>query len=142
MMRILALDFGLKRIGIAISDENQKIALPVKTLMVQNPNQAVSLLLQEMQKNQWQIEKVILGNPLLLSGKKGEMALLVEKFKTELAKKLNIPVLLWDERLTSSQADKMLKKDYNRKKRSQIIDPIAATIILQNYLDSQNPTIE
>jgi len=141
MKRILAIDFGLKRIGLALSDSSQKIALPLKTIEIQNPNQDVSLVLKAIQDRLTDIETVVLGNPLLLSGKKGEMADNVQTFKEKLEKKLNNPlisVVLWDERLTSAQADKMLKKDYNRKKRSQIIDPVAATIILQNYLDSKS----
>ncbi len=146
MKRILAIDFGLKRIGLALSDPNQKIALPLKTLEIQNPNQDVSLVIKSIQEAtqgrpiETAIETIVLGNPLLLSGKKGEMADNVQTFKEKLEKKLgpSIPVILWDERLTSAQADKMLKKDYSRKKRSQMSDPVAAMIILQNYLDSKN----
>ena len=141
MKRILAIDFGLKRIGLALSDSSQKIALPLKTIEIQNPNQDVALVLKAVHDRLTDIETIVLGNPLLLSGKKGEMADNVQTFKEKLEKKLNNPlisVVLWDERLTSAQADKMLKKDYNRKKRSQIIDPVAATIILQNYLDSKS----
>ncbi len=139
MKRILSIDFGLKRIGLAISDENQKIVLPLTTLNIPQPNQAVSLVVKFLQKNNFKIEKIILGNPLLLSGKEGQMSQQVKNFKEKLQKKLpaSIPIILWDERLSSSQAEKMLKNDFSRKKRSQKIDPIAAMIILQNYLDSQ-----
>lgn len=140
MKCILAIDFGLKRIGLALSDPSQKIALPLKTVEIQNPNQDVSLVLAAVQDRITDIETIVLGNPLLLSGKKGEMANNVQAFKEKLEKKLpsSIPVILWDERLTSAQAEKLLKKDYSRKKRSKIIDPVAATIILQNYLDSKS----
>ncbi|MFA5250928.1 MAG: Holliday junction resolvase RuvX [Parachlamydiales bacterium] len=139
--RILALDFGLKRIGLAISDENQKIALPIKTLEVsKNPVQTLLVLINFLKEKDYlpQLETIVLGHPLLLSGQKGQMAELVENFQKKLAQQLELPVVLWDERLSSAQAEKMLLKDYSRKQRSQIVDPIAAAIILQNYLDRKN----
>lgn len=143
LKKILAVDFGLKRIGLAISDANQKIALPLKTLCIPNPNQAVSLVARAIKEqlniSGLEIEKIVLGHPLLLSGKEGEMAKNVTAFKQKLENKLGflIPIVLWDERLSSAQAEKLLKKDFSRKKRKQMTDPIAAMLVLQSFLENQ-----
>ena len=137
MKKILAIDYGKKRIGTALSDINQKIALPFKTITTENTlNKTIDKIINNLKEELFQIEKILIGYPLLLSGQKGQMALDVELFKNELEKKLDIPIELVDERLTSSQADKSLKDLHmKRKKRSKHIDEYAAMIILQTYLD-------
>ena len=83
-------------------------------------------------------ELLVVGLPLLLNGKEGEMAQEARKFSEALQSAFQIPVILWDERLTSSQADRMMKEDdRSRKERSKSIDTLSATLILQNYLDSK-----
>lgn len=138
MGRLVAIDYGRARIGLAMTDEQKRMALPYKTiaagktmaLSVKNIFEALAVYLPN-------IEKIVLGLPLMLSGKKGEMALEVEQFKAELEKITEIPICLWDERLTSAQAEVSLKEvDLSRKKRAQKSDPVAACIILQNYLDA------
>ena len=141
MGRIIAIDYGRARIGLAMTDEAKKIGMPYKTiasgktiaLSAKNVIDALKIFLPH-------IEKFVLGLPLMLSGKKGEMALEVEQFKVELEKITAIPVCLWDERLTSAQAESSLKEmNMTRKKRAQKSDPVAACIILQNFMDaSQN----
>lgn len=140
MGRIVALDYGRARIGIAMSDERGTVGLPFKTLpAAKTLEKSVDALLENLKIYLPKIDKFILGMPLLLSGKKGEMALEVEKFKSLLEKKTAIPIILWDERLTSAQADNFLKEmNLSRKKRSEKSDSMAALIILQNYLDSQS----
>lgn len=140
MGRIVALDYGRARIGIAMSDEKGTVGLPFKTLVAgKTLEKSVDALLENLKIYLPKIDKFILGMPLLLSGKKGEMALEVEKFKSLLEKKTAIPVILWDERLTSAQADNFLKEmNLSRKKRSEKSDSMAALIILQNYIDSQS----
>jgi len=133
MGRIAAIDFGMKRIGIAISDEGKKIAFPAQT--VPGGPKAV----QEVQKAfaSKTIELILLGLPLLLSGKEGPMAEIVKRFALELEAKLNIPIKFIDERFSSKVADQSLREmRLNRKERSERIDATTATMLLQAYLDS------
>lgn len=136
MGRIVGLDYGRKRIGIAVSDPFQSFAVPVKTLPTEPTLEKTLLALQVELSRYGDIEKIVMGLPLLLSGVTGEMALEVQTFAKDVEKALQIPVVLWDERLTSQMADRSLKEqDLSRKKRAKKIDPIAATIILQSYLE-------
>ncbi len=134
--RIAAIDFGLKRMGIAISDEGKKIAFPAQT--VPGGPKAV----QEVQKAfaGKTIDLILLGLPLLLNGKEGPMADLVKKFAVELEAALKIPIRFIDERFSSKVADQSLRlMQLNRKERSALIDATTATMLLQGYLD--NPSI-
>lgn len=135
MTRIAAIDYGLKRIGIAISDERKKIALPLKTVPG-GPNAIEEIKIAFRDK---QIELIVIGLPLLLSGKESEMSILVRQFAEKLEKALEIPIYFIDERFTSKIADQSLKDIHlNRKKRSQQIDVTAALILLQNFLDKDS----
>ena len=141
--RIIAIDYGKKRIGIAITDKNCILALPYKTIEAgNNLEESSKNILYTIQDYLTKTSEIVLGYPLLLNGKIGEMAQEVEKLKLLLSKKIDIKIILWDERLTSIQAEGILKdkKMYNmsRKKRSKKIDPIAATIILQSYLEAKS----
>lgn len=132
MGRIAAIDYGLKRIGIALSDPNQKIALPYKT--VEGGRNGIKEIARAIQEKN--VEKIVLGLPLLMNGQKGEMALLVEKFGQELEAALKIPVIYRDERLSSRGAEAHLKEiSLNRKQRSERMDETAATLLLQSFLD-------
>ncbi|HSX27053.1 MAG TPA: Holliday junction resolvase RuvX [Chlamydiales bacterium] len=132
MGRVAAIDYGLKRIGIAVSDAGKKIALPLTT--VEGGKRAIENIRHALREKE--VEKILVGYPLLMSGKSGEMAVIVEKFAQELEKALGIPVILIDERLSSRQAEAGLKEiSLNRKERSERIDEVAATLLLQSYLD-------
>ena len=134
MGRILGIDFGLKRIGLALSDPLKIIASPIKTVQFSTSLEfTVEIILKELA----QVEKIVLGLPLLLSGQDSETTKLVRKFAAILMEKTKLPIVLWDERLTSSQVNKFLKSQgkMNRKNRSQHVDKMCATLILQNYLD-------
>jgi putative Holliday junction resolvase len=132
MGRIAAIDYGLKRIGLALSDINKRIALPLGTVeggkkSIQNI--AKSLPLKE-------VEQIVIGLPLLMNGKKGDMADAVERFGKALEEALGIQVIFVDERLSSKMADANLRElSLNRKKRTEKIDTVAATMLLQTYLD-------
>lgn len=134
MARVAAIDFGLKRIGLAVSDKDRKIALPVNVVeggkkALQNIRAALPLK---------EIDLILIGLPLEMNGKKGAMAQIVEEFAKMLHEALEIPVQLVDERLSSKGADVRLKEiSLNRKSRSEKIDMVAATLFLQTYLDSQ-----
>jgi putative Holliday junction resolvase len=134
MGRVAALDFGLKRIGIALSDRDRKIALPLQT--VDGGKQAVLQIAKALPMKE--IDLILIGLPLLMDGKKGEMAEIVEKFAQKVEQELGVPTLLWDERLSSRQADAMLREtDSKRKQREEKKDMVAATLLLQSYLDKR-----
>ena len=134
MPRIAAIDFGLKRIGIALSDERKQIAFPLAT--VAGGEEGVQNVMAALAEKRKEIEQIILGLPLLLSGAKGNMALLVEKFGTDLEIAIGIPVLLLDERLSSKYADRQLREmSHNRRERTEKLDRASAAFLLQSYLE-------
>lgn len=132
MGRVAAIDFGLKRIGIAVSDKNRKIALPVD--VVEGGKKAIQNIKASLPLKE--VDLILIGLPLEMSGKKGPMAAIVEAFAKTLHDALQITVVLIDERLSSKGADVRLKEiPLNRKERSEKIDMVAATLLLQTYLD-------
>ena len=139
--RIIGIDYGMARIGVAFSDERKIIAMPMLTLKAEKKSENTIIKLigeleKHQQENRYQIETIIIGLPLLMSGKKGLLADEVNHFVELLKKNIHVPILTWDERLTSVQADRsMRERGMSRKKRSQKSDTVAAVIILQNYLD-------
>lgn len=133
-MRILALDWGTKRIGAAISDEEGKIAFPLEQVF--DPKTFFSDLAMVFEEKK--IEKILLGNPKTLAGEKGASAREVEKLKTRLEQTLPVEVELVDERLTSVQAGKILKEQgISEKKQRSFKDNLAAQLMLQQYLDTR-----
>jgi len=137
MPRTAAIDYGLKRIGIAISDEKGKVALPLKLVLSGNSlRDTVKNVLNALSPYQGQIETIIVGLPLLLSGKRGDMAIAAERFANALQNETTVVVKMMDERLSTAQAERTLKElSYSRKERTKIIDPASAVILLQTYLD-------
>ncbi len=133
-MKIIGVDFGTVRIGLAISDENRLLARPLPFLTAKkNLKQTAELLRQELSKFS-PLETVVIGLPLHLNGKESELSLQVRELEKLL--KESFPVILWDERLSTAQVEKTLKEmDFSRKKRTERIDSVAAAAILQNYLD-------
>ncbi len=132
--RIAAIDYGLKRIGMAISDDQKKIALPLQT--VPGGNGAIAAIQKVLAEKLPHIEKILIGLPLLLNGQEAAMASLVKQFANQLHSVLSIPIALIDERLTSKLADRSLQEiQLSRKKRTDRIDAAAATMLLQSYLD-------
>lgn len=142
--RIAAIDFGLARIGIAISDERKIIATPLCIITAEKKTErsaqkVIDELLLHKQKFNFELEEIVVGLPLLMSGKKGFLADEVQFFIDQLRQKIDVPIVAWDERLTSVQAERSMREgSLSRKKRSQISDTVAAVIILQNYLDSKH----
>ena len=134
MKRIIAFDYGTNRIGVAISDPLQITAQPHGVIEVKNTDTIpdnVKMIIQEMD-----IEKAIVGLPLHMSGAESELAKKARHFAQMLEQEFNIPVQLWDERLSSRSADRvMLESNMRRDKRKKHRDTLAAVIILQNYLD-------
>ncbi len=137
-MRYLGLDLGSKTLGIAISDTTGLIATSYKII---RHNEEYKRLINDVEKIVLEnnIGEIVLGFPKNMNntiGPKGELSL---KFKEELEQKIQIPVHLIDERLTTKQAnDLLISNDTSRKKRKKVVDSIAATIILQSFLDRRN----
>lgn len=133
MGRILAIDFGMKRIGLARSDPSKIIASPFKTIQCgKTLEETAALIIKECEG----VDMIILGLPLLLSGKDSETTATVRAFAALLEEKSGLPLILWDERLTSKQVEKLLiEGNVSRKKRSQHVDVLSATLILQSYLN-------
>ena len=138
MGRILAIDFGSSRIGLALTDPAQIIGSPFKTLQVKGKKfpAIIDLLLEVIKEKD--VELILLGLPLLLSGKDSDTTKQVREFAALLEKNTKLPLELIDERLTSRLAMHTLKEaGLNRKERSKHVDEISASIILQGYLDSK-----
>jgi putative Holliday junction resolvase len=144
--RILAIDFGMARLGIAISDESKILAMPLMTFPAEKKSEHTVAKLAEMlakhqKENRYSISLIVIGLPLLMSGKIGFLADEVKHFAQLLEAATSYPTLLWDERLTSVQADRALREgQLTRKKRSKAVDTVAATLILQSYLDQYTRT--
>lgn len=136
-MKVVAIDYGRARIGLAISNKTKTIAFPFKTIKAgKNLEATANNILEAIKEKESEIEKIVIGLPILLNGQIGDMAKEVKELEKILKEKTKFPIVLVDERLTSTMADNSLKSlDQNRKKRSENIDAVAATIILQNYLD-------
>ncbi|MBT9138521.1 MAG: putative pre-16S rRNA nuclease [Syntrophomonadaceae bacterium] len=135
-MRILGLDVGDKTIGIALSDELHLIAQAfevIKRSSLTKDFNRVGEIARE-----YQVKRVIVGLPLEMSGKEGKQAKKVIEFIAKLCRKVKLPVETWDERLTTSAAERhLLEANLPRAKRKQIIHKVAAQEILQGYLDCQ-----
>ncbi len=136
-MRIMGLDVGDKTIGIAVSDLMHLTAQGVKTLKRTNIEEDLKKLEQIIKERD--VLKIVVGLPKNMNGSIGAQGEKVLKFAERLKKRFAVEIILWDERLTTVAAEKMLiHGDVSRSKRKRVIDMIAATYILQNYLDSQN----
>lgn len=138
-MRILGLDFGQKTIGVAISDPFGWTAQGLEIIRRDNEesiNKSITRLGEILKE--YQVEKIVLGYPKNMNNTIGERGEKTELFKTKLEKSFkNIPVILWDERLSTVGAERsLLEADLSRKKRKDVIDKMAAVFILQGYLDS------
>lgn len=137
-MRILGLDFGTKTTGVAVSDPFGWTAQGLEIIRRDNEEHLKPTLTRLSELcSEYKVEKIVLGLPKNMNnsiGERGEKTLL---FKQKLENKLKIPVVVWDERLSTVAAEGiLLEADVSRKKRKQVIDKLAATIILQNYLDT------
>ena len=137
-MRIMALDLGTRTIGVAVSDVTGLIANGIETVRRTSPERYFSRL--EQLVAQWEIGEIVLGYPKNMNGTIGERAKVSEQFAEELKNRFpGISVVLWDERLSTVAAERVLiDADLQRKKRRKVIDMMAAVVILQNYLDSRS----
>lgn len=136
-MRILAIDFGEKRIGIAISDPLKIIAQPLTFVKRKSIEEDINKIKNII--NEYAVEEVLFGLPLRTNGEEGIEVEKVKEFAKILNKNVNIKINFWDERWTTKQAEEVLTLfDTSRKKKKKNIDRISAAIILQSYLDNKS----
>lgn len=136
-MRILALDHGTVRIGVALSDELKMLATPLEYLPAEPFAQLVERLRQIIREKE--VELILVGLPRNMDGSYGPAALKVQEFVAALRSALTVPIQTWDERLTSVQAHRYLTQGGVRgRDRRQKVDQMAAAILLQSYLDSRS----
>lgn len=136
-MRYLGLDLGTKTLGLALSDPLGMIASSYKILKHDEDYDSLITLLEEEIKNN-RVEALVLGFPKNMNNSIGERGEIALSFKEKLEQAFNLPVYMQDERLTTRQAESILiSNDTSRKKRKKVIDSLAATIILQSYLDKK-----
>jgi putative Holliday junction resolvase len=135
--RVLAIDLGTARIGLALSDPGRRIAQPLAALRHAGHRKALAELGRIVRERE--VRRVVVGLPLLLSGAAGPAADGARRFAAQLASALDeVDVELWDERLTTVEAERvLLAADVKRERRREAIDSLAAVLILQGYLDAQ-----
>lgn len=137
-MRYLGIDLGSKTVGLAMSDATLTIASSYKSIFFNDEDYSSTISeIIEIVKD-YNITKIILGLPKNMNNTLGERALITTKYKELLEEKINIPIILFDERLTSVISNSILiEADISRKKRKKKVDSIAAQIILQDYLNKE-----
>ena len=136
-MRIMGLDFGSKTVGVAVSDALLVIAQGIEIIRREQENKLRRTLarIEELIK-EYEVDKLVLGLPKNMDGSLGERAEKTMEFKAMLERRTGLEVILWDERLTTVAADKlMMESGVRREDRKKYVDSIAATFILQGYLD-------
>ncbi|KAB2951282.1 Holliday junction resolvase RuvX [Heliorestis acidaminivorans] len=135
-MRILGLDVGDKRIGIAISDPMGWTAQGIETLKRQSKEKDLARLVELI--HTYEVDTIVCGLPRNMNGTYGPKAEETRRFGDKLQEHFQIPLIYWDERLTTVSAQKtLLQGDVSRAKRKEVVDKIAAVFILQNYLDAR-----
>ena len=136
--RILAIDYGTKRIGVALSDELGWTAQPLETLNRRTMDLDIAHIASLVERHE--VGKVLLGFPIQLDGREGPAIQAMREFQARMEQGVTVPVILWDERLTTKAAeDLLIAADVSRKKRKGVVDRIAASILLQSYLASLEP---
>ena len=135
--RILAIDYGSRRMGLAVSDALGITAQGLETLQRKNKRADFGRL--ERTIREYQVKEIVLGNPLRMSGQEGTQSQKVAEFAEELRQRFQLPVHLWDERLTSAEANRLLREnEVSLKRRVQAVDRMAAVLILQSFMQSRS----
>ncbi len=134
-MRILGIDYGHKRLGLALSDEGGILASPLPVYQRRSTDQDLTFLARLAVEKE--VSRIIIGLPRNMDGSLGEMAKEVLAFVDALKEKINLPVATFDERLSSTEAERVLiQADLSRKRRKTLKDSLAAVLILQGYIES------
>lgn len=138
-MRIMGLDFGSKTVGVAVSDSLLITAQGLEIIQRKEENKLRRTLARiEELIEEYEVEEIVLGLPLNMNATEGVRVELTREFQEKLERRTGLPVILWDERLTTVAADKiMMERGVRRERRKDYVDKIAATLILQGYLDSR-----
>lgn len=137
-MRVLGLDYGSKTVGVAVSDPLGLTAQGVETIWRKQENKLRQTLARiETLISDYQVERIVLGYPKNMNNTIGERALKSLEFKEMLERRTGLPVVMWDERLTTVEANRtLMEAKVRRENRKQYLDELAAVFILQGYLDS------
>lgn len=143
-MRIMGLDFGTKTVGVAISDPLMVTAQPVETITRKSANKLRQTLarIEELIVENC-VELIVLGYPKNMNNTVGERAQACETFKEDLERRTALPVVLWDERMTTMESERILMAgEVRRENRKAVIDQMAAVLILQSYMDAKKHETE
>lgn len=140
-MKIMAVDFGDARTGLAVCDRTEFLASPVGVIQETNFKKVVNQV--AIATVEYAVGMVVVGHPINMDGSKGARAQKCADFAEELRKRVQVPVVLWDERRSTITAHNMLNdNDVRGQKRKEIIDEVAATVILESYLDYRKNHLE
>ena len=132
--RLLGIDPGKKRVGIAISDENKLVSTPLKTIEKKNNIDLINEILEIIKENN--IKGIVVGNPMNMDGSKGPSSQSAKDFAKNLSNTISIPIVMWDERLSSQAAFNLSSSlDINTTKKVEKLDQNAASFILQGAID-------
>ena len=136
-MRIMGLDLGSKTVGVAVSDSLLLTAQPLEIIRRKDENKLRQTLARiEALIEEYEVQEIVLGLPKNMNATEGVRVELTQEFREKLERRTGLPVHMWDERLTTVAADKaMMEAGVRREKRKDYVDMIAATLILQGYLD-------
>ena len=135
MGKVLGVDFGDRRTGVAVSDDSRVIAFPRETLECPRVEQAAAAVARLAAAEQ--VAEIVVGLPVNMDGSRGPRAARTEEFLAELARRTAVPLRRWDERLSTKVAEAVLiEAGTSRAKRRGVVDKLAAQVILQNYLDA------
>lgn len=139
-MRILGLDYGTKTVGVAISDALMLTAQPLETITRKSAGKLRQTLARiEAIIEEYEVERIVLGYPKNMNNTIGERAEASEAFQEALERRTGLEVVLWDERLTTAESERVLMAGgVRRENRKAVIDQMAAVLILQSYLDRQS----
>ncbi len=139
-MRIMGLDFGSKTVGVAVSDPLFLTAQGVETIRRKSETKLRQTLARiEELIAEYEVERIVLGYPRHMNGDEGDRCEKTKEFQSTLTRRTGLPVELWDERLTTVMAEESLKESgVRREERGEYVDEVAATLILQNFLDARS----
>lgn len=136
MARILGIDYGSRRIGLALSDETETVATPFRVIEYADEHAALSSVAEALRETAAAL--IVMGLPLNMNGTRGPAAEKVDAFVAKLKERVDIPIRLWDERMSTISAEQaLISGGARRQKRKQVVDKLAAQIMLQHYLDAQ-----
>jgi putative Holliday junction resolvase len=137
MSKLMGIDYGERRIGIALTDETRSFAMPHSVVETVSQEESLTKLVRLIRETE--AAEIVLGRPIMMNGTAGTMAVRVEAFAERLREATGLTVRLWDERLTTCEVERvLLSADVSRRRRKEVRDKLAACTILQSYVESIN----